>query len=90
MQIIVAWAEQTKLVPTGNQVNRDKNLFPEMRLDWEGKAAMWLRSGTKTDLAKAEAFARREGHAVYTFPKSERDALAKARNMAIEDARRTA
>jgi len=85
MQIVIAWAEKTKLVPTGRQVMRDMNWFPEFRAEWEGRAAMWLRDGEPSDLEKARAYAAPEGRAVFTFPKSEKDPLGKARAAVIED-----
>lgn len=51
--IVICWAVQTKLVPTGRIVERNHNYFPEMTLAWEGKAAVWLSEGTAEDLAKA-------------------------------------
>lgn len=67
MQIVIAWAEKTRLVPTGRTVTRDLNSFPEFRTDWEGKAAMWLNSGSDEDLAKARKYAADEGKLVLTF-----------------------
>lgn len=82
MQIVIAWATETKLVPTGRTITRDMNYFPEFKTDWEGHAAMWLRKGEEKDIAKAEAYAASEGHKVYTFPSTENDPLGKARTMA--------
>ncbi len=87
MQIVIAWAEKTKIVPAPGFVKRDANLFPATQLDWEGRAAMWTASGTEADLAKAKAFAAREGHTVYTFPSEESEPLEKAREQAIDAAR---
>lgn len=81
--IVIAWAEQTKLVPTGRNVMRDLNWFPEFRAEWEGKAAMWKGRGDDTDLAKAKAYAATDGHSVFTFPVTERDPLGKARALAV-------
>ena len=83
MQIVIAWAEQTKLVREAGFVTRDMNLFPKFRFDWEGKAAMWLRNGSDADVQKAEAFAHKEGHAVFTFASDERDPLGQARQKAV-------
>lgn len=80
--IVIAWAEQTALVPTGRHVMRDMNWFPEFRAEWEGKAAMWLNRGTDSDVAKAKRYAASEGRTVYTFPTDERDPLGKAREAA--------
>lgn len=87
MQIVIAWAEKTKLVTAPGFVTRDANLFPATALDWEARAAMWMTEGTADDLAKAEAFARREGHEVYTFPNDETDPLERARQQAIAQAK---
>ena len=84
MQIIVAWAEKTKLVPTGRQVMRDMNWFPEFRTDWEGKAAAWKWKGTEQDIEKANKYAKTDGLLVLTFPTGEKNALAKARAIAAE------
>ena len=86
MQIVIAWAEQTKLVPTGRHVMRDLNWFPEFKTDWEGKACMWLNKGTESDLAKAKAWAETEGKSVYTFPCNERKPLDRARQLAVTNA----
>lgn len=86
MQIVIAWAEQTKLVPTSRNIMRDLNWFPEFRPDWEGKAAMWVRRGDESDLAKAKRFAESEGRQVYVFDASERNPLVKARDMAVKAA----
>lgn len=86
MQIVIAWAEKTKLVPTGRNVMRDRNWFPEFRADWEGKACMWIRKGDETSLAKAKAYAENENKLVFTFDDAEPDPLAKARDMAVKSA----
>lgn len=85
MQVVVAWAEQTKLVPTGRQVRRDLNWFPEFRAEWEGKACMWKNKGTEADLARAKEWAAKEGVLVLTFPADETDPLGKARATAAEN-----
>jgi hypothetical protein len=90
MQIVIAWAEKTKIVPAPGFVSRDANLFPATRLDWEARAAMWSRKGTDADLAKAHAFAARDGYGVYTFPATEKHPLERARVKAVEDAQRSA
>lgn len=87
MQIVVAWADKTKLVPTGRNVMRDRNWFPELRAEWEGKACMWARKGKESDLAKAKKYAESEGHQVYVFPPDERDPVGKARELAAKAAR---
>ena len=83
MQIVIAWAEQTALVPTGRHVMRDMNWFPEFRADWEGKACMWLGKGTEADVEKAKAYAKTDGRLVLTFPADEKDPLDKARAKAV-------
>lgn len=90
MQIVIARAEMTKIVPAPGFVTRDANLFPATRLDWEARAAMWVRKGTESDLNKAKAFASREGYAVYTYSSDEKYPLEKARQEAVENARRSA
>ncbi len=95
MQIVVAWATKTALVPTGRYVTRDLNRFPEFKADWEGNAAMWLRKGTDADVAKAQAFIDhdfandpdRVAAAVHTFPRTERDPLGRARAHAVHAAK---
>jgi hypothetical protein len=77
--IVIARAQQTALVPTGQVTRRDGNWFSEFRLGWEAKAALWLKRGTASDLKKAETFANQEGYKVFVFPTSERDPLGKAR-----------
>lgn len=85
--IVIAWAEKTKLVPTGRTITRDRNQFPEFRTDWEGRAAMWLNRGTQADFQKASAFAASEGHKAFTYPIGERDPLGRARAEAVAEAR---
>ncbi len=82
MQIFVAWAEKTKLVPTGRHVMRDMNWFPEFRAEWEGKAAAYKWDGDETDIEKAKTYADKEGMLVLTFPHSEKDAKRKAEAIA--------
>jgi len=78
--IVVAWAEQSALVPTGRMIRRDGvNYFPEFKTGWEGKAAIWVRRGTKADLEKATRYANANGCRVFVFPIEERDPLGKAR-----------
>jgi hypothetical protein len=83
MQIVVAWADKTKLVPTGRHVRRDLNWFPEFRTELEGKACMWANKGTDADLVKARDYAEKEGLLVLTFDASEKDPLAAAREAAV-------
>ncbi len=87
MQIVIAWAEQTALIPTGRHIMRDMNYFPEFRVEWEGKAAMWLRKGTDADLEKARKYAETDSRLVFTFPKTEKDPLGSARNLAVKAAK---
>lgn len=86
MQIVLAWAEKTALVPTGRHVMRDRNWFPEFRAEWEGRAAMWKLDGAPRDLEKARAHAATEGREVYVFPPTETDPLGKAREAAVKSA----
>lgn len=92
MSIVLAWATQTALVPTGRQVERDRNYFPEFRAEWEGKAAMWKRRGTFADLAKAWDHCHKENATnsdyqmtVYVYPTVERDPLGKARAAVVAE-----
>lgn len=85
--IVIAWAEKTKLVPTGLTVTRDRNLFPQFTTDWEGRAAIWLNRGTAVDVAKATTFAASDGHKVFTYPIDERDPLGRARAAAVAEAK---
>lgn len=89
MQIVIAWAEKTKLIKTGRQVMRDMNWFPEFTTDWEGKAAMWLSSGTSADHKKALEYARADSRLVFTFDPPIEDPLTKAREMAVIRARKS-
>jgi hypothetical protein len=82
-QIVIAWAEQTALAPTGRNIMRDLNWFPEFRAEWEGKAAMWCRKAKAADQAKAEAYAAKEGKTVFVFDGAEKDPLGKAKAMAL-------
>jgi hypothetical protein len=78
--IVIAWAEETGLVPTGHYARKDGvNYFPEFARAWEAKAAMWLRQGSESDLAKAHEYAKRNGYSVFAYPTKEKDPLAKAR-----------
>jgi hypothetical protein len=77
--IVIAKAERTKLVPTGQMVMRDRNYFPEFELEWEGKACVWVNEGTREDLRKAEEYACREGWTVFCFLVDKSKALAIAR-----------
>lgn len=78
-QIVLASVDVTKLVPTGRNVMRDMNWFPEFRAEAEGKACMWMNKGSAADVAKAEAYAAKEGWKVFTYPTTERDPLGKAK-----------
>lgn len=89
MQIVIAWAEKTRLVPTGRHIMRDMNWFPEFRADWEGKAAMWLSKGTEVDEQKARDYAKTDNRMVFTFPPNEKDPLGKARAKAVAFAQLT-
>jgi hypothetical protein len=83
-QIVIARAEQTKLVPAGRTVERDMNLYPDFALGWEGKGSIWLRRGTMKDVEKAKVFATKEGYTVFVFPTGEREALEKAKTAVVE------
>lgn len=84
--IVLAWAEKTKLVPTGRHVMQDMNWFPEFRAEWEGRAAIWINKGTEADLRKAQDYAKTDQRHVFIFPISERDPLGKAREMVCKEA----
>lgn len=86
LTIVIAWAEKTKLVPTGRHVMRDLNYFPEFRTDWEGRAAAYKWDGTKADIEKARAYAATDGRQVYVYPASEEGVLDKARQAACKAA----
>lgn len=83
MQIVIAWAEKTKLVPTGRTITKDHNQFPEFTTTWEGRACMWLNRGTTLDVEKAQAWAATEGRTVYTF-ENDKNPLESARHLAVE------
>ena len=86
IQIVVAWAEDTGLEPTGRMVRTDGvNYFPEFKVATEGKAAMWLGKATEADIAKAEAYAAEDGLGVYVYPSTEKDPLGKAKAAAVVD-----
>lgn len=88
MQIVIAWAEKTKLVPTGRHVKRDMNWFPEFSTEYEGKACMWRRKGTDKDLKNANDYANDNGQLVFCFPPNEKDPLGRARDLAVKAALR--
>jgi hypothetical protein len=87
LQIVIARAQKTALIPTGRHVMRDRNWFPEFTVDWEGKAAIWLRKGKKEDIERAKEHALRDGWTVFIFPSSEPDPLGKARAEIIKHAK---
>lgn len=89
-QIVIAWAEKTKLVPTGRHVMRDLNWFPEFRSEWEGRAAMWMQNGTDADLTKAKECATNDGRLVFVYPASEPEPLIRARADAVKATAQTA
>lgn len=84
MQIVIAWAEKTKLVPTGRYVKRDLNWFPEFSTEYEGKSCMWLRKGTDSDLKNATDYANKNGQLVFCFPSNEKNPLGLARALAVK------
>ena len=85
MQIVIAKVEMTGLRPTGRSVRFDGvNYRPQFEPAPEAKAAMWLRNGTDADVEKAISANARDGWKVYTFDKSERDPLGKARAAALK------
>jgi hypothetical protein len=90
MQIVLAWATETGLEKTGRYVTRDRNLFPELKAVWEGKACMWKNRGTMADMQKAIEHCHRKNKmnsdyqmTVYTFETKERDPLGKARTAVV-------
>ena len=59
------------------------NWQPEFEVCQRGEACVWLNQGTEADISKAKQFASPEGYRVFTFPVSENDPLAKARNAVL-------
>ena len=83
-QIVIVKVEMTGMRPTGRNVMRDLNWFPEFEPAAEAKACMWLHRGTDDDVRKAAAAMSPE-YTVYTFPASDRDPLGKAKAAALAD-----
>lgn len=89
-QIMIAYTDMTGLKPTGRMVRRDLNWFPEFVPCEEPKAAVWLRSGTESDMVKARDyvtnnFADKVRVAVYAFPKECKDPLGAAKTKVMKE-----
>lgn len=84
MEIILARAEKTKLVPDGKFEWRDANWFPTFTTAWEGKACVWILNGDETDRQKAERFANRERWSVFTYPVGTQNSLSLAKEAAVK------
>ena len=84
--IVLARVDLTGVEPTGEWERYDGvNYRPKVRIVAEAKACIWLRDGTRSDEAKAKAFAEKEGWTVLTFPTSEPDPLGLARRKIMDE-----
>lgn len=54
--IVIAWATKTALKANGRFIERDRNMFPDFDLAWEGHACVWLNHGTSEDEGKARKY----------------------------------
>lgn len=80
--IVVAWVEEEVEVVRARRT--DLGEAPVTRTVSVGKAVVWLRRGGATDVEKARAYALPEGKRVFTYPKSEKDPLGRARREVVE------
>ena len=87
MQIVIAWATRTKLIPAGSHIKLDLNWYPAFNLGWEGHACMWLNKGTEADFEQARKHCSSdygiEGSNAYQFDFDVKDPLGKARELAV-------
>jgi hypothetical protein len=81
MQIVIAWTEESVEVVQARRTDLGER--PVTRTVKVAKACTWLLDGGADDLARAESFARREGHRVYTTPVGFEDSLVDARAKVI-------
>ena len=77
--IVLARMEETGSRETGKYIKRDRNYFPERESFSEPHALMYINKERKGDLAKAEAFAAKEGYHVVVYPPGTKKPLEKAR-----------
>lgn len=79
-QIVIAWAEtESQVDPSAPMARRDLGERPKLMEVAISKAAMWANDGTKSDIAKARAYASRQGYRVFVYPASEVNPLGRAR-----------
>lgn len=68
-QIVVAWTEtESRIDPLAPMARRDLGERPKLVEFAVPKAAMWIRNGSKSDLAKARSYAARLGYRVFSYP----------------------
>jgi hypothetical protein len=77
LQIVICQTEESFEALPGARVDLGER--PRLRRVVTAKAAMWLAHGTSDDVAKANAYADREGWKVFVFGQSELDPLGRAR-----------
>jgi hypothetical protein len=83
IQIVIAWTEEEVQIVRSRRTDLGER--PVTRSIQSPRACMWLASGTDEDLAKARAWAAREGKIVFTFPATEEDPLGQARAKIMTD-----
>ncbi len=81
--IVVAWTVEEH-VYDGKPYAADMGQRPGMRVERQGRAAVWLRQGTKADVRKAKEYAAKESGAertmhVFVYPTTEQEPLERAR-----------
>jgi hypothetical protein len=81
--IVIAWV--SKEIVSVRERRTDLGEWPQIRVEWVPKAAIWLNSGDRSDLAKARAYAAREGYRVYAYDVGVSEPLRQARADVMRD-----
>lgn len=88
MEIVLAWVvEDFEVV---RERRRDLGERPELKTIYVPRTVMWLNSGTEADVKKATDYATKEKDhkvLVFTYPKSERDPLGRAKKDVMKRAK---
>ena len=83
--IVIAWTE-TEQHWDGEAFAADMGHIGGLVDVKVARACIWLNSGTAADIKRAKAYAKTEGHAVYTFSTKNGDPLGAAKRKALKAA----
>ena len=83
MQIVLAWLDEDCVMVQAGQP--DIGRPHKFKVVPKPMACMWLNKGTEADLAKAKAYAERDGRTVLCY-ENEKEPLQRARKDVIRDA----